>query len=367
MLRPAPLTMPRLLIALLPGLLTAPALHAQSWRVTINPYEGVDWQEHERHHGNFHTHTTESDGRQSPAQVIDGYHAIGHDILALTDHNMHTWPWTDFGRDPEALGMVAVPGNELSHHHHTLSLFTGLTTETRDHETALEQVHEAGGVSILAHPGRYWDLDDQNRVPDAVRDRYAQWFKTFDSLAGMEVVNQGDRYPEDRALWDALLTEMMPGKPVWGMANDDSHGRPHIGLNTTVMLLPEHNVEQVRAALVAGRYYFTTVTSHPADERDPEHTPTIRQARVDDQAGAITIVAESGGEPVPVDRFRWVSAGGTVVHEGPTLNLNTTEGVSRYVRAEVRGDGGTAYTQPFAIERIEPEAADTAADADAMP
>ncbi|MEX0653943.1 MAG: hypothetical protein WD534_18835 [Phycisphaeraceae bacterium] len=342
----------RSLAAALLCLLAAGAVHAD-WQVTVNPYETIDWEQHERHHGNFHTHTTESDGSQSPADVIDGYHAIGHGILALTDHDKHTWPWTAFGRDPDELDMLAIRGNELSRHHHTLSLFSDLETSTSDHETAVQEVHDIGGVSVLAHPGRYWDLDEEGQVPDEVRDKYADLFLTYSSLVGMEVVNQGDRYPEDRALWDALLTHLMPDKPVWGMANDDSHGEAHIGLNTTVMLLPERDDEQVRAALENGRYYFTTVTSHPQDEQDRDQTPVIRNVIHDADAGTLTLVADAAGEPLPDERYQWISAGGKVVHEGPTLELNAVDGLDRYVRAEIRGDGGTAYTQPFGIEQHE--------------
>lgn len=327
------------------------ACTSPEWRLTVNPYQAVNWQQDERHHGNFHTHTTESDGRQHPAEVIDGYHEIGHDVLALTDHNKYTWPWQAFGRDPEELDMLAIPGNELSRHHHTLSLFSDLETQTTDHETAIQQVHGIGGISVLAHPGRYWELDKEGQVPDAVRDKYAHLFKAYDSLVGMEVINQGDRYPADRALWDALLVELMPDRPVWGMANDDSHGKAQIGLNTTVMLLPAFDEGQVRAALEQGRYYFTTLTSHPADERGRDQTPVIRNIVYDEQAGTLSIEADSGGEPVPAERYQWISAGGKIVHRGPNLDLRRTKDLDIYVRVEIRGDGGTAYTQPFGIER----------------
>ncbi len=344
-------------VAALLSLFLAGAMHADVWRVTVNPYEQTDWENHAQHKGSFHNHTTESDGKQTPAEVIDAYHAIEHYILALTDHDKHTWPWHKFGRDPDELGMVAVPGNELSRHHHTLSLFSGLETETKDHATALRQVKEADGVSILAHPGRYWKLDEEGKVPDAVRDLYVGLFKKHDNLAGMEVVNQGDRYPQDRALWDAVLTELMPGRPVWGMANDDSHGQHQVGLNTTVMLLPSLDIEHVRAAFEEGRYYFTTVTSHPKEQQDRASTPVIRAVTYDPEANTLTVRAESAEKPVPNDRYRWISAGGKVVFEGPTLNLADTPNLSKYVRAEIRGDGGTAYTQPLGIEKEKTEVA----------
>lgn len=337
-----------IMLALICLAATAAADQAQQPRFISDPYEQVDWATWQRHHGNFHTHTTESDGKQTPAEVIDHYHAIGHDVLALTDHNKNTWPWTAFDRDPEQLGMVAVPGNELSRHHHTLSLFSKLETPTTDLETGIQQIAQDGGISVLAHPGRYWQLE-QGQVPQSVRTRYVKLYRQYPSLIAMEVINQGDRYPQDRALWDAVLTELMPRRPVWGMANDDSHGAHQIGLNTTVLLLPGHDVRQVRKALENGEFYFTTVTSHPPDQRDSEQVPVIHKIETDQQTRTIFIHATAGGKPLPEQAFRWISAEGKVVHTGPTLNLAQAADIDKYVRAEIRGPGGTAYTQPFGI------------------
>lgn len=334
-------------LALLLGIIgCSPPQHPVT--IVVNPYEGVDWEHHGRHQGNFHSHTTESDGKLDPAEVIDRYHAKEYDILALTDHDKSTWPWTAFGRDPVALGMVAVPGNELSRHHHTLSLFSDMENETQDLETSLTQIDEGGGISVLAHPGRYWKLEE-GKVPDEERDRYVAHYKNYDSLIAMEVINQGDRYPRDRALWDAVLIELMPGRPVWGMANDDSHQIGHIGLNKTIMLLPEHTEQAVRQALEEGTFYFATVTSHSGKEPDPAGIPVIHHIEHNKRTNVITIHANCKGEPLTADAFRWITAGGQVVAQGPALKLNETAGLSKYVRAEIRGTGGTAFTQPFGL------------------
>lgn len=316
--------------------------------VSMNPYESVDWEQDGRHHGNFHTHTTESDGKQDPATVIDRYHGIGHDVLAITDHDKVTWPWSKFGRDAKDMGMVPVQGNELSSHHHTLSLFSGLDAKTKDLEASLKQIQAGDGLGVLAHPGRYWKLKD-GKVPTEVRDRYLAFYNTYDKLIGMEVVNQGDRYPQDRALWDAVLAELMPGRPVWGMANDDSHNESHIGLNTTVLLLPEHTEQAVRTALESGAYYFTTVTSHPKGERDPKGVPVIQRIGYDKRPNTITIDALCAGKTLPDSAFKWITTGGEVVADGPVLTLGEELGVRNYVRCEIRGTGGTAYTQPFGL------------------
>ncbi len=103
--------------------------------VIYNPYDAVNWDLWDHYKANFHTHTTESDGEESPAKVIDRYHEAGYKILAITDHNMNTWPWSHWiDHEPETpsrsaeyypgLDMLAVSGNEPSLSHHFNTFFT---------------------------------------------------------------------------------------------------------------------------------------------------------------------------------------------------------------------------------------------------
>jgi len=122
----------------------------------VNPYADVDWTGGGQYKTNLHTHSTESDGRLSPAQVIEEYQARGYKALALTDHNRNTWPWTAFDRDPAAVAMLPISGNELSRHHHALSLFSNYETPGSDLEVSLNGVAEAGGLAVLCHPAMHW-------------------------------------------------------------------------------------------------------------------------------------------------------------------------------------------------------------------
>lgn len=138
------------------ALLRTEATAAGGITLVVNPYEDIDWERVEQYRMNVHTHTTESDGRLPVDQVIDEYHARNYHALAITDHDRNTWPWTDFDRDPDTLGMLAIPGNELSRHHHTLSLFSTYETDETDHDAALTGLADAGGLAILCHPAMHW-------------------------------------------------------------------------------------------------------------------------------------------------------------------------------------------------------------------
>ncbi len=328
------------------GLLLS-ALVAAAQTLVFNPYEGLDWNATQQK-ANLHTHTTQSDGAMPPARVIDEYHERGYDILALTDHNLCTYPWQDYGRDPSALNMLAISGNELSRHHHTGSLFCELETDETDHNAALNEVAAQGGLAILYHPGRYWRPagDAPEAVPADVLERYAGLFSRHGHLVGMEIINQGNRYPHDRLLWDALLGEMMPDRPVHAFCDDDMHGTGTLGRDWTVFPLQALTEQTVREALQAGAFYSASVSTHPKAERSVEGTPVIDHIVHDPEIGVLSVYASVGGEPVEAAGYRWVSEG-EALHVGPELQYQEEDGIGSYVRVEIVGPGGTAFTNAF--------------------
>ncbi len=133
--------------------------------VVANPYAGIDWDSVEQHKANLHTHTTQSDGVLEPAEVVAEYRRRGYGILAISDHDRCTWPWAD--HDPKAPnpGIVPVAGNELSRHHHTLSLFCDFATENADLESVLDEVATADGLAVLCHPAMHWLRGWGRQVP----------------------------------------------------------------------------------------------------------------------------------------------------------------------------------------------------------
>ncbi len=330
------------------------------WDIS-NPYAEVDWVNDSRFKANFHTHTTNSDGRMNPQTVVDTYHQLGYDILAITDHNEVTYPWTNFtaiepsttslnrmesapeampedliyeNRDPAALGMIDIQSNELSRHHHMGSFFNdhnGTTTE----EESLQATAAKNGITMLYHPGRY-----QQRNPEIYNLQwYLDAYGNYDHLFGLEVYNQGDRYPNDRRMWDSILTVMMPDRPVWGYSNDDMHSLNQLGRNWTELILPELTHESVRHGMVNGLSFFV----YAPEGHDGPSPPVIESITVNERRGRIDINA-TGYESIV-----WIS-GGRVLHEGGSVNLAGLGEDLSYIRAKLYGPGETVTgTQPFGI------------------
>jgi len=304
--------------------------------VLANPYQEVDWDRHAQYKANLQTHTWKSDGVHSVARVIDAYQRAGYHILALTDHDVVTWPWEAYGRNPEELGMLAVQGNEVSHAHHIGSYFCDYSIAGRRYlpiigatgpgvnvseQEILHGIGREGGLAVLFHPG-YHGYPLQF---------YASLYTQFPHLIGMEVVN-GKLRLQDHEMWDLVLTMLMPERPVWGFANDDLHVMWHLGRAFNVFPLAELCEQALRTAMEMGSFYFCY---GPA-------APVIRSILVNNEEGAISIDGDGW------DAVVWISDG-SVIHHGAALDFHNTANIGSYIRAELIGNGGTAYTQPFGV------------------
>ena len=62
--------------------------------------------------GNLHTHTTESDGDETPEHVAEWYREHGYDFLVLSDHN-HLTVLDDAGSNPGKWPLL-IPGEEIT-------------------------------------------------------------------------------------------------------------------------------------------------------------------------------------------------------------------------------------------------------------
>jgi len=92
----------------------------------------------------------------SPAEAIARDQRAGYSILALTDHDRCTWPWAAHGQPPTETGLLAIPGNELSHHHHLLSLFCDFAPAAYSLEEAVSAIGEREGLAVACHPSLEW-------------------------------------------------------------------------------------------------------------------------------------------------------------------------------------------------------------------
>ena len=341
--------------------------------IANNPYADIDWATVNQYKSNFHTHTTQSNDASdgfTTAYVVDKYHAAGYKILSLTDHDYNPYPWELFpqymttvpARDPAALGMLAVPGNELSKdntnswsertggqfNHHN-DFFTGRQgQEFASLQESYAYTYALGGMQIINHPGQYWSID--NTYSETQKDGpgwHANNFQTFPSLIGLEVYNQGNRRPNDRILWDQILERTMPHRPVYGYSCDDAHNNDQLFRNYNFMLMEELTTDELKDAMRKGESYFCY---EPAGSGEGK-APRIEAIHVDENSKTITI--ESNG------LVHWIyatdktssaasSARSTVVGIGNTFSYAGYQG--SYVRAFITNVFGETCTQAISFK-----------------
>ena len=341
-------------------------------RLTNNPYQEIDWTTINQFKGNFHTHTTQSNDASdgfTTAYVVDRYHAAGYKILSLTDHDYNPYPWELFpqymstvpARNPAELGMLAVPGNELSKdntnswsertggqfNHHN-DFFTGRQgQEFASLQESYAYTYALGGMQIINHPGQYWSIN--NTYSETQKDGpgwHATNFKTYPSLIGLEVYNQGNRRPNDRILWDQILERTMPERPVFGYSCDDAHNDDQLFRNYNFMLMEELSTEELKDAMRNGETYFCYEPKGSGEAK----APRITNIAVDEDKKTITIEANG--------LVYWIygtdktssaasSARSTVVGIGNTFCYEGYQG--SYVRAFITNVYGETCTQPFSF------------------
>lgn len=336
----------------------------------LNPYEKVNWETINYYDANLHTHTTYSDGRYDPHQAIDKYHELDYRILALTDHDTHhhdarpqsLYPWTRLNdiyfeirdkinprtgetfveraneewqnRDPGQLGMLSLEGSELSASHHIGSYMSEYAGASSDEHESFREVGARDGLAMFFHPGRY----------DHDVEWYVDFYRTYPHVIGQEIYNQVDRYPMDREKWDRILHQLMPDRPVWGFANDDTHGTNHFGRNRNVFLISDLSIENVRHAMAGGHLYLFI----PVERGD---RPDVYIRNVESRRGNIQLTLDGNYNEIEWKTFDPDNDESRTIHHGPEIHVSDVPGAATFVRAEILSDGGKTYTQPFGIIR----------------
>lgn len=335
-----------------------------------NPYQTIAWESVKQYKSNMHTHTTQSNDpieKFTTAYVVDRYHAAGYKILALTDHDYCTYPWDLFpqymsgvaARNAKALGMLAVPGNELSKdntnswdertggqfNHHN-DFFTGRHgQEFASLQESYAYTYALGGMLIINHPGQYWNLSTTySETEKNGPGWHATNFKTYPSLVGLEVYNQGNRRPNDRILWDQILERTMPERPVFGYSGDDTHNDEQLFRNYNMMLMEELTTEELKDAMRKGESYFCYEPKGSGEGK----APRITNIEVDEQHKTITIETNGTVSWIYGTDMTSSSASSTrssVVGIGKSFCYEGYQGA--YVRAFITNAYGETCTQPF--------------------
>ncbi|HEX5417548.1 MAG TPA: CehA/McbA family metallohydrolase [Chloroflexota bacterium] len=206
--------------------------------------------------GNLHTHSTRSDGRASPSEVIATYRDNGYDFLALTDHFLErfNYPIVDtreFRTDTFTTLLGAelhAPKTELGERWHIVGAglpldFAPPTPEETGPQLAA-RARDAGAFVGMAHPSWYGLT-----MNDALSLEAAHAVEVFNETCAGDN-DRGDSWP----MLDALLAM---GHRLNAYAADDAHfyARPDVRRSWVMVRAESLDPEALLTALKDGQYY----------------------------------------------------------------------------------------------------------------
>lgn len=198
--------------------------------------------------GNLHTHTTLSDGRKTVEEAIALYRGQGYDFLAITDHRKY-FPHA------EKNGLRIIPGTEFDRNYmspniayHILGI--GLEREVVQDPAAtpqqiLDAIHDAGGLSIVAHPG--WSLMTHESLQE------------LSGYDGMEIYNGVSEYYSGRGYYSDYADVLAANGIVKRLfATDDTHWYERDAFRGYIMVqAPDNTWTSIRKGIRENRYYST--------------------------------------------------------------------------------------------------------------
>lgn len=204
--------------------------------------------------GNFHCHTTESDGRLSPEQVAALYERAGYDFLALTDHRKVTDPAKVHTK------MLLILGTELDYfierkHRQAVHIVgVGVSPALMDTpgvlsspQQGIDAIRACGGKAIFAHPA--WSLNDPETIEELT------------GLSAVEVYNHMSDEPWNGRRGDS--SEVLDLCCAHGcclpfVAGDDAHWYAGDECHSALIACAiDRTQEEILGALGAGRVYAT--------------------------------------------------------------------------------------------------------------
>lgn len=210
--------------------------------------------------GGLHCHTTRSDGKGTPEEVIRLHKDNGYDFLALTDHRRYNLQ--NLAPDVD---ITILPGMEFDNTfvteggfrtYHTVCIgpddgtngysqdqtFDSGTAKTQEeYQVYLDRIHANKNLTVYCHP-------EWSSTP-------ARYFEKLRGNFAMEIWNSGcaieNEMDTNAAYWDELLGQ---GIRIFGVATDDGHSMSQ-HCKGWVMVRSENRVCSILKALEAGAFY----------------------------------------------------------------------------------------------------------------
>jgi hypothetical protein len=270
----------------------------------------------------LHTHSSVSDGTESPAEVVRAAAGAGLGTVALTDHDS-TAGWTDAGETASEVGVTFIPGMELSTRYGWKS------------------------VHVLAY---LFDPADEPLAAELERIREGRRTRAEAMVARLGV--------DYDLTWDDVVTHTAPGATV---------GRPHIADALVARgVVPDRSAAFATLLHPRGGYYEPLYAPTPLDGvrliRGAGGVPVLAHPATRGRDGIIQDVylqrlVDSGLAGLELDHRENTDDGRTAIRELADRHGLIVTGSSDYHGAGKPNRLGENTTSAAALHRILDESA----------
>lgn len=203
-----------------------------------------------RYKVNLHAHTTLSDGKKTPAEVLQFYRANGYDAIVLTDH------WF-YGEGEETHDFTILSGMEcnvggsdsLDGVYHIVcagSRYAPAVKPNMPVQKVVDAIRAAGGLAILAHPA--WSL---NTPEEILKLKGLSAVEIYNTVSGVHMSRRAD---------SSLIVDMLATRGCYLplIAADDAHYYDNDAGENWIMVRAEDNArEYLLPAIRKGDFYAT--------------------------------------------------------------------------------------------------------------
>jgi hypothetical protein len=296
--------------------------------------------------GNTHCHTTNSDGDETPQNVVKWYKNHGYHFLVITDHNVLTdiKPLDTDKTDD----FLLIPGEEISDHCDGAPIHLNALNITDPIEPQhgnskvetlqnnIDAIIRAGGIATINHPNWRWAFTDT----EMSQLKHIRLFELYNFSYNCNNFGAGGN-PGMEEVWDRMLSR---GILMYGIATDDAHDyrdefsakKSNPGTGWIMVRASELTPRAILTALEKGEFYSTIgVLLKNIVVTDKGYTVVIREE--DDMKYTTQFIGKNG-------RILKEAFGTTAVY--------TYQGGELYVRARIFASSGEfACTQPVFVNK----------------
>ena len=278
--------------------------------------------------GQLHLHTTSSfDGYASmpPAQDALAYKRRGYQFVAITDHDVISYP-----KDIIDDSFTLLRGYEsTSDTGHIVALDVDqVAPSSWRPQSRIDKINQDGGLAILAHPA--WTVGWKDGDMTSL-----QGYQCMEIFNGM--TDAPGRTERAVQLWHEALNAKGYATRIWAVAADDAHNPDQMDKGWVMVKTPRLTPDAIRRAIENGACYAS-------------NGPAFNVLGV--MNGAIVAATQDAA------RVRFIDQDLRVLAE---VQAGWAEyrpsGTERWIRVEATtADGKTAWSQPFWIVPNAPQA-----------